>query len=99
MPAVCRQGDTLNTGHSCSSTTTLDVPSQSTVRANGILIARVDDATVSHSAPPAPPCPNHVRFVNIGSSTVRVAGKFIARIGDSTDSGEMITGSANVFAG
>jgi uncharacterized Zn-binding protein involved in type VI secretion len=35
----------------------------------------------------------------MGSSTVSVVGKFIARIGDSTDSGEMITGSANVFAG
>ena len=99
MPAICRQGDTLSTGHSCVGTTTLDIPTQSTVRANGILIARKDDATVSHPAPPLPPCPSHVRFVNVGSSTVFVVGKAIARIGDSTDSGQMTTGSSNVFAG
>ena len=81
------------------STTTLTTPQQSTVRANSILIARVGDATVSHPAPPIPPCPDHVRFVNAGSSTVRVSGSFVARIGDSADSGQMITGSSNIFVG
>jgi hypothetical protein len=52
MPAICREGDTLTTGHACTGTTTLDTPQQSTVRANSILIARVGDATVSHPAPP-----------------------------------------------
>jgi uncharacterized Zn-binding protein involved in type VI secretion len=41
----------------------------------------------------------HVRFVNAGSSTVRVSGSFVARIGDSADSGQMITGSSNIFVG
>ena len=99
MPAVCRKGDSLTTGHVCTSVTTLDTPGQSTVRANGILIARVGDPTVSHPFPPAPPCAPHVANVNAGSSTVRVAGKFIARIGDSTDSGAMTSGSSNIFAG
>jgi uncharacterized Zn-binding protein involved in type VI secretion len=99
MPAICRQGDTLSTGHTCVGTTTLTTPDQSTVRANGILIARVGDRTVPHPAPPFPPCPNHVRFVNVGSSTVRVAGAFVARVGDSTDSGQMTSGSSNIFAG
>ena len=99
MPAVCIVGDSLSTGHACTGTTTLDTPQQFTVRANGILIARVGDATVSHPAPPTPPCPAHVRFVNVGSSTVRVSGSFVARIGDSTDSGQMISGSSNVFVG
>ena len=99
MPAICREGDTLTTGHACVDTTTLDTPTQSTVRANGILIARVGDPTASHPAPPTPPCPPHVRYVNVGSSTVRVAGAFVARIGDSTDSGEMISGSSNIFVG
>jgi uncharacterized Zn-binding protein involved in type VI secretion len=99
MPAICREGDTLTTGHACTGTTTLDTPQQSTVRANSILIARVGDATVSHPAPPIPPCPDHVRFVNAGSSTVRVSGSFVARIGDSADSGQMITGSSNIFVG
>lgn len=99
MPAVCRKGDSLSTGHICSSTTTLDTPSQSTVKANGILIARVGDSTVSHPFPPSPPCAPHVANVNAGSSTVRVAGQFVARIGDSADSGQMTSGSSNIFVG
>jgi len=99
MPAVSRQGDSLSTGHICTSTTTLDTPGQSTVRANSILIARVGDPTVAHPNPPAPPCPNHVANVNAGSGTVRVSGAFVARIGDSTDAGQMTSGSSNVFSG
>tara|TARA_R110000803_G_scaffold155838_2_gene220420 strand:- start:958 stop:1257 length:300 start_codon:yes stop_codon:yes gene_type:complete len=99
VPAICRKGDSLSTGHICASTTTLNTPGQSTVRANGILIARVGDPTVSHPFPPSPPCAPHVANVNVGSSTVRVVGAFIARIGDSTDSGAMTSGSSNIFAG
>ena len=99
MPAVSRKGDSLTTGHICTSTTTLDTPGQSTVRANGILIARVGDPTVSHPFPPNPPCAPHVANVNAGSSTVRVVGAFVARIGDSTDAGAMTSGSSNVFSG
>jgi len=99
MPAVCRKGDSLSTGHICVGTTTLDTPSQSTVRANGILVARVGDPTVSHPFPPNPPCAPHVANVNAGSSTVRVTGQFVARIGDSADSGQMTSGSSNIFVG
>jgi len=67
MPAICRKGDSLSTGHICAGTTTLDTPKQSTVRANGILIARVTDSTVSHPFPPSPPCAPHV--ARIGDST------------------------------
>ena len=99
MPAISRKGDSLSTGHICTSTTTLDTPGQSTVRANGILIARVGDPTVAHPNPPSPPCPNHVANVNAGSGTVRVSGAFVARIGDSADAGAMTSGSLNVFSG
>ena len=99
MPAISRKGDSLTTGHICSSTTTLDTPGQSTVRANGILIARVSDPTVSHPFPPSPPCAPHVANVNAGSSTVRVEGLAVARIGDSADLGAMTSGSSNIFAG
>lgn len=99
MPAVCRKGDSLSTGHICAGTTILDTPQQSTVRANGILIARVTDKTVSHPFPPLPPCAPHVAQVNKGSSTVRVNGLFVARIGDSADAGSMTSGSSNVFSG
>ena len=46
MPAVSRKGDSLSTGHICTSTTTLDTPGQSTVFANSILVARIGDPTV-----------------------------------------------------
>jgi hypothetical protein len=79
MPAICRKGDSLTTGHVCTSVTTLDTPTQSTVRANGILIARVGDPTVSHPHPPAPPCPPsrgkcQCRFINC-KSYWRICGK------------------------
>tara|TARA_B100000902_G_scaffold211829_1_gene201441 strand:- start:247 stop:549 length:303 start_codon:yes stop_codon:yes gene_type:complete len=98
MPAVSRKGDSLSTGHICTSTTTLDTPGQGTCFANSILIARVSDPTVSHPFPPAPPCAPHVANVNVGSPNVFVEGLAVARIGDSTDAGEMTSGSGNVFA-
>ena len=99
MPAICRKGDSLSTGHICVGTTTLNTPCQSTVRAKSILIARVGDPTVAHPFPPTPPCADHVANVNAGSGTVRVAGAFVARIGDSADAGAMTSGSSNVFSG
>jgi uncharacterized Zn-binding protein involved in type VI secretion len=99
MPKVSRKGDELSTGHICMAITKLDTPTQSTVRANSILIARKTDKTISHPFPPPPPCAPHIAFVNIGSSTVRVVGLPIARKDDSTDAGQMIQGSDNVRAG
>lgn len=100
MPAVCRVGDSLSTGHACTGTTTIaSSNTNGTVKVNGINVIVVGAPTVSHPAPPNPPCPPHVRFLNVGSSTVRVNSIAVGRIGDSADSGEMITGSSNVFVG
>ena len=98
MPAVSRKGDSLSTGHICASTTTLDTPGQGTCFANSILIARVSDPTVSHPFPPAPPCAPHVANLNAGSPNVFVNSIPVGRIGDSADSGNMTSGSGNVFA-
>ena len=98
MPAVSRKGDSLSTGHICTSTTTLDTPGQGTCFANSILIARVSDPTVSHPFPPLPPCAPHVANVNVGSPNVFVESLAVARIGDSADAGAMTSGSGNVFA-
>ena len=98
MPAVSSKGDSLSTGHACVSTTTLDTPGQSSVFANGILVARIGDPTVAHPNPPVPICPNHVATVNAGSPNVYVVGIKVGRIGDSADAGAMISGSGNVFA-
>ena len=98
MPGVSRKSDSLTTGHICTSTTTLDTPLQGTCFANNRLIARITDPTVPHPNPPAPPCPNHVANVNVGSRNVFVHNKKIARIGDSADKGNLTSGSGNVFA-
>ena len=100
MPAVCRVGDSLSTGHACTGTTTIaSSNTDGTVKVNGINVIVVGAPTVSHIAPPNPPCPPHVRFLNVGSSTVRVNSIAVGRIGDSADSGAMISGSSNVFVG
>ena len=98
MPKICREGDPLDTGHGCDVTTVLDTPGQSTVRANGILIARKGDLTITHDIP-AGVCVPHTAAITGSSSTVRVSGKFVARVGDAVDSGKMTDGSPNVFAG
>ena len=99
MPAACREGDSLSTGHICSSTTTLTTPAQSTVFANSILMARITDKTVPHPFPPNPPCANHTAQVNVGSDTVFVEGLPLARVTDSADAGEMTSGSVDLFSG
>ena len=97
---MCRVGDSLSTGHACTGVTTIaSSNTDGTVKVNSIEVIVVGAPTVSHPAPPVPPCPPHVRFLNAGSSTVRVNSIPVGRIGDSADSGAMISGSSNVFAG
>ena len=98
MPKVCREGDELNTGHGCDTTTTLDTPTQSTVFAEGELVARKTDDTISHEIDPIP-CSSHIAEVNVGDTTVITVGLFTARVTDSADSGNMTTGADTVFAG
>ena len=99
MPGTSRQGDGLSTGHICATTSTLATPGQTTVFANGKLVARVGDPTVAHPFPPSPACAPHTAAVNAGSSTVFCAGSNVARIGDSTDLGAMTGGSGDVITG
>lgn len=98
MPAVCREGDSLSTGHGCTGSTTIaSSNTDKTVSANGIPIIVVGAPTVSHTI--GPPCVPHVANLNAGSSTVFVNGISVGRIGDSADAGAMTSGSPNVFAG
>ena len=100
MPAISRKGDSLSTGHICTSTTTIaSSNTDGTVKANGINIIVVGAPTVSHPNPPSPPCTNHVANLNAGSGTVRVNSIAVGRIGDSADAGAMTSGSGNVFSG
>ena len=99
MPGTSRQGDGLSTGHICATTSTLATPGQSTVFANGKLVARVGDPTVAHPFPPSPACAPHTAAVKGGSGSVFCNGSAVARIGDAADLGSMTGGSGNVSAG
>jgi len=99
MPGTSRQGDGLSTGHICATTSTLATPGQSTVFANGKLVARVGDPTVAHPFPPSPACAPHTAAVKGGSGTVFCAGSAVARIGDAADLGAMTGGSGDVITG
>tara|TARA_B100000212_G_scaffold337796_1_gene313266 strand:+ start:219 stop:533 length:315 start_codon:yes stop_codon:yes gene_type:complete len=95
---VCRVTDPLNTGHGCDSTTTLATPSQSTVFAEGLLVSRKTDPTVSHEIDSGDDCSSHTAQVNVGDQTVFTVGLPTARVTDSTDSGAMTDGASTVFA-
>ena len=99
MPGTSRKGDGLSTGHICATTSTLATPGQSTVFANGKLVARVGDPTVAHPFPPSPACAPHTAAVKGGSGSVFCNGSAVARIGDAADLGSMTGGSGNVSAG
>lgn len=100
MPAVCRIGDSLSTGHGCDGTTTIaDSNTDHTVFANGINIIVAGAPTVVHNIPGGDGCVPHTAYLNTGSSTVFINGIPVGRIGDSADAGAMISGSGNVFAG
>ena len=99
MPAVCRIGDSLTTGHGCTGVTTIaDSNTDHTVFANGINILVNGAPTVSHTIP-AGDCVPHVDVTKSGSGTVFINGTPVNRIGDSADAGAMISGSGNVFVG
>lgn len=98
MPAVCRVGDSLSTGHPCVGSTTIESSNtDGTVKANGIEIIVVGAPTVVHGH--TPKCAPHVANLNAGSSTVSINGKAVGRVGDSADGGAMTSGSPNVFVG
>ena len=98
MAKICRNYDLGSTGHGCTSVIGVKT-TQSTVFANGIPVARRGDPARPHKIKKGLFCVGHSAKVNAGSRTVFVRGIGVARIGDSYDSGRMIRGSQNVFAG
>lgn len=100
MPAICRVGDSLSTGHLCDASTTIGSPNtDGTVHANGIDIIVVGAPTSAHTIKDGKDCVDHSAALNAGSSTVYINGTAVGRIGDSADAGSMTAGSGNVFAG
>jgi len=101
MPAVARNGDPTTTGHGCDAISTVIGPTglPAHVYANGIPVECKGNPVAPHTIPAGPVCVPHSAVINVGSSTVFVGGIPLARVGDSTDSGAIIAGSPNVFAG
>ena len=95
---VARRGDSFDTGHGCTGSSTLDTPGQSFVKIEGELVCRLGDPTVSHTHNP-PACPSHVEQVRGSSSVVKIAGKLVGRVGDACDAGTITTGSTVVNIG
>ena len=103
MPAISRNIiDLARTGHTCTRFIGCEA-SQGSVMANGIAVLRPGDRCLPHTILKCYgrycACVSHKAKVNMGSRSVFAVGKPVARDGDSTDRGELIKGSPNVFAG
>lgn len=100
MPAVTRVGD-LSTGHEGYPPSAVTIPNNSTVYANGILVAVQGGSFATHVKPKSPPHIEGVdRVITGGSSITFVEGKPITRIGDDIADGDASAqGSPTVFAG
>ena len=97
MPKICREEDSLTTGHECTTTSTLDTPSQTTVFVEGKLVARKGDPTDSHDILVGDTCTPHTSsIVGTCSPNVFVEGKAVARVGDDVDAGKMTSGASKV---
>jgi len=80
--------------------TALTVPNNSTVYANGILVATKGGSFATHSKGRITHFVNIQRVITGGSSTVFAEGKAVARSGDKTaDNDECDEASPDVFAG
>jgi uncharacterized Zn-binding protein involved in type VI secretion len=100
MPAIARLGDSTTTGHGCDGVTTVVGPTGASARvyANGIPIECIGNPTAPHTIKVGDACVPHGAVINAGSSNVFVGSIGVGRIGDSTDGGNIITGSPDVFA-
>jgi uncharacterized Zn-binding protein involved in type VI secretion len=100
MPAVAREGDDTTTGHGCTSNVNLVVgPFSVKTRVNGKEIAHLGSKTDGHSILAGVCVPHAAQPISAASNKVRVEGIPIARVGDPVDSGAVVQGSPNVFAG
>ena len=101
MTGVARIGDSVNTGHNCTTSTTIILANErvGTVFADNIAVAIANDTTDTHSYGGKNCSLTHKVILTVGSGTVFMDGQAILRIDDAT-SGEKITGgSSTVFAG
>ena len=101
MPAISRNVvDLAKTGHGCTAVIGV-IATQMSVFANNIAILRPGDPCMPHTIPDCCPlrCVPHMAVGNMGSTRVFAKGIPVSQFGDSTDMGQLIMGSFNVFAG
>jgi len=100
MPAlaICTV-DTINTGHPCDGTATIQGALQSKVTVGGNPVAVVGDAIASHNRLVGDSCVPHSAFILGGSSKVSISGIAVARVGDAADLGTIISGSSKITVG
>ncbi|MFH0258797.1 type VI secretion system PAAR protein [Vibrio rumoiensis] len=94
MPKAALVGD-LGSDHDGFPPTSITAGS-STVKIDGIPVARQGDPLAPHDKPKNPP---HPRMIKGGSSTVMIDGKPAARVGDAVDCGGVIIGGSSVNIG
>ncbi|WP_417883659.1 type VI secretion system PAAR protein [Vibrio rumoiensis] len=94
MPKAALVGD-LGSDHDGFPPTPITAGS-STVKIDGIPVARQGDPLAPHDKPKNPP---HPRMIKGGSSTVMIDGKPAARVGDAVDCGGAIIGGSSVNIG
>jgi uncharacterized Zn-binding protein involved in type VI secretion len=100
MPEAARETDTVDTGHGCDATTTLDASSvNTTVFVGGKLLACLGDLTVSHDIPNDDICEAHTSSISGSSESVYCSGALVARKGDACDGGTITSGASSVIIG
>lgn len=98
MAQVARKSDKFFTGHLCQFFSTI-LGCSKDVFVNGVGVARKGDSSQLHLKRFKKYCIPHTASVASGSSTVFVNGKPIARVGDRIETGVILNGSKDVFAG
>lgn len=100
MPEAARETDTVDTGHGCDATTTLDSSSvNTTVFVGGQLLSCLGDLTVTHDILEGIICVPHTSSISESSGSVYCSGALVARKGDACDGGTITSGASSVIIG
>lgn len=101
MPAPsARVGDSILTGHPCSTTSTILTSLQAKVRVAGLQPAAVSGSIIApHTILAGDSCVPHAATTGFGSAKVFFGGLPANRVGDPADMGVILTGAPNVIIG
>jgi len=97
MRPVARTGDSVVTGHLCTTVTTIG-PAISSVVSIGRPTSVAGTMTVVHTIKVGDKCIPHALPTGSTGTTVFVSGRPINKVGDPADLGTIISGASNVFS-